>query len=150
MGEAESRGKEEEMNGFLLDTHILIWIAQNASNEVSKGFFAEVDAWSHSGKGYASPISCWEMGLLTSFGQLGLSRSIDRIWENFTRAGALKTADLSARVLLESTRLPGSLHRDPADRILAATAREYGLTLVTRDGRLLDYAKQGHLNVRKP
>jgi len=46
---------------------------------------------------------------------------------------------------MESSFLPGSLHRDPADRIIAATAREYGHTVITRDRALLDYARQGHL-----
>jgi PIN domain nuclease of toxin-antitoxin system len=42
-------------------------------------------------------------------------------------------------------RLPSQLHDDPVDRILVATARIEGLTLVTRDRALLDYATQGHL-----
>ncbi len=57
---------------------------------------------------------------------------------------------LTPRILIESTRLPGGLHLDPVDRILVATARELGLTLVTRDKLLLAYARKGHLNARKP
>lgn len=37
------------------------------------------------------------------------------------------------------------LHGDPADRIIAATARAFGQTLITRDGELLPYAKAGYL-----
>jgi PIN domain nuclease of toxin-antitoxin system len=48
-------------------------------------------------------------------------------------------------VLIAASFLPGEAPRDPADRILAATAREYGLRLVTRDQRLLEYAEQGHI-----
>ena len=49
------------------------------------------------------------------------------------------------QLLLRSSFLPGSPTGDPADRILAATAREYGFTLVTRDRALLAYGEQGHI-----
>jgi len=45
--------------------------------------------------------------------------------------------------------VPGNMHRDPSDRILVATAREHGLTLLTRDRDLLAYRRKGHLNVLK-
>ena len=57
----------------------------------------------------------------------------------------MELAELSPQILIASSFLPGDPPGDPADRILAATAREYGYTLVTRDRPLLDYAKQGHL-----
>jgi PIN domain nuclease of toxin-antitoxin system len=47
---------------------------------------------------------------------------------------------------MESSFLPGSIHNDPADRIIAATAREYGFTVMTRDRALLAYAAEGHLS----
>lgn len=52
---------------------------------------------------------------------------------------------LSPEVLIESSFLPGMLHRDPADRILIATARTYDLTLVTRDRTILEYSREGHV-----
>jgi len=50
-------------------------------------------------------------------------------------------------LLIESSFLPGRPPRDPADRIIAATARDLGATLITRDHRLLEYAEQGHMKV---
>jgi PIN domain nuclease of toxin-antitoxin system len=47
---------------------------------------------------------------------------------------------------MESSFLPGKFPKDPADRIIAATAREHGYTVVTRDRALLDYAEQGYLS----
>jgi PIN domain nuclease of toxin-antitoxin system len=55
-------------------------------------------------------------------------------------------AELSAKILMESSFLPGDLHFDPADRIISATAREFGFAVMTRDRALLDYAKQGYLS----
>lgn len=63
--------------------------------------------------------------------------------------GGLRLIALAPQILIESTRLPGRIHGDPSDRILAATAREHGLVLLTRDRLLLDYAKQGHVNARR-
>jgi PIN domain nuclease of toxin-antitoxin system len=55
-------------------------------------------------------------------------------------------ADMSPDVLIASSFLPGKPPRDPADRILAATARDYGATLITRDRALLDYGAQGYIS----
>ncbi len=57
-------------------------------------------------------------------------------------------ADSAVRIALRSQRssLPGNFHRDPADRLLIATARELKVPLVTRDRRILDYAAQGHVD----
>jgi PIN domain nuclease of toxin-antitoxin system len=54
---------------------------------------------------------------------------------------------VSAAIAIESTRLPGNPHRDPADRMLIATARLSGAALVTCDARLVAYAKDGHVKV---
>jgi PIN domain nuclease of toxin-antitoxin system len=54
-------------------------------------------------------------------------------------------ADMSPQLLIASSFLPGAPPRDPADRIMAATAREYGYRLMTRDRHLLTYAEQGHI-----
>jgi PIN domain nuclease of toxin-antitoxin system len=46
---------------------------------------------------------------------------------------------LTPRIAVESTQLPGSFHRDPADQIIVATARVYDCSLLTADGKILDY-----------
>ena len=48
-------------------------------------------------------------------------------------------------LLIASTQLPGTPPNDPADRIIAATARERGLRVMTRDSKLLAYGEAGHL-----
>ncbi len=142
--------KEEKVNGYLLDTHVWLWIMGEVRDHVSDHFFAEVEDWQRRQLAYLSPFSCWEIGLLVAANQYRLDRPIETAWEQDTTADSFRIADLTAFILTESTRLPGDLHRDPADRILAATARVHQLTLVTRDKRLLDYAKKGHIKARKP
>ena len=147
---ASKESQEEKVNGYLLDTHVWLWTMRTARDHVSSHFFDDVEQWQRSGLVYLSPITCWEVGLLVSANQIELDQSIEALWERDTNPGSFRIADLTARILIESTQLPGELHRDPADRILAATARVSGLTLVTRDKKLLDYAKQGHIKARKP
>jgi PIN domain nuclease of toxin-antitoxin system len=47
---------------------------------------------------------------------------------------------------IEAAFLPGEPHRDPADRLLIATARQLRATLITRDELILAYARQGHVD----
>ncbi len=62
-------------------------------------------------------------------------------------APAMALLPLSPEVTIESSRLPGIFHGDPADRILAATSRIYDAILVTQDSKLLDYGKEHYLSV---
>jgi PIN domain nuclease of toxin-antitoxin system len=59
----------------------------------------------------------------------------------------IRQADMSPDLLIASSFLPGRPPNDPADRIIAATAREYGAQLLTRDRALIAYGEQGHIRV---
>jgi PIN domain nuclease of toxin-antitoxin system len=62
-------------------------------------------------------------------------------------APGLSLVPLLPEIAIESSRLPGSFHGDPADRILVATARKLGAHLVTDDSKIKDYAQEGNLRV---
>lgn len=93
-----------------------------------------------------SPISAWELGLLSSKDRLPTRRAPLALFGEVVATKGIRVEPLSPEVLIESSFLPGTLHRDPADRILVATARAHDLTLVTRDVAILDYARQGHVS----
>ncbi len=59
----------------------------------------------------------------------------------------ISVVPLAPEVAVASTRLPGELHRDPADRMIVATARVLGAVLITADQALLDYGSHGHVRV---
>lgn len=94
---------------------------------------------------YISPISGWEIGLLVAGRRLSLPMSADAWFERILGRPEMRVAEMSIHTLLVSSFLPGIPPRDPADRILAATAREHGFCLMTRDKKLLKYAEQGHV-----
>jgi PIN domain nuclease of toxin-antitoxin system len=129
---------------LLLDTCAAIWLtnADPISDEASDALQQTRD----SGESvYVSPITAWEMGLLAARGRVNLLMTPQRWFERLLEAPGLRLSEMTPNVLIASSLLPGKLPGDPADRIIAATAREYGYKLVTRDRPLLEYAKQGHI-----
>ena len=85
--------------------------------------------------------------MLASRGRLRLLIRPDRWFANLFEVPGVKLADMSPDLLIASSYLPGAPPRDPFDRIIAATARDLGATLITRDRALLEYGEQGHVNV---
>lgn len=83
--------------------------------------------------------------MLASRGRLNLPVSPVRWFDIVRDTPGVTLADMSPEVLIASSFLPDARLRDPADRIIAATAREYGFTLLTRDKQLLAYADKGHI-----
>ena len=137
------------MNGFLLDTHVWLWIQLGETAKLDPNLLAEVEERQRRRELYISAISILEIARLVSLQQYSLAGSIDDFVSEAIADDGFILHELSPRVLIESTRLPGDLHRDPCDQILIATAREHNLTLITHDKNILRYAKQGHLDVRK-
>lgn len=129
---------------LLLDTCAAIWLSNDES--ISADALDALRLAREAGEPiYVSPITAWEIGLLAARGRMNLLMAPERWFERLMEAPGLRLADISATVLVASCFLPGTPPSDPADRILAATAREYGYTLVTRDRPLLEYAEQGNL-----
>ena len=137
------------MNGFLLDTHYWLWFQMGNAERLNLQGRHELLEMQRFGELYLSDVSVWEVARLAADGHIDLRMSVDEFLKEAVRDGGLTLLPLSTRILIESTRLPGGLHRDPSDRLLAATAREHGLTLVTRDKDLLEYGRKGYLKVRK-
>ena len=84
---------------------------------------------------------------LAAKGKIALAMSPAVWFERFCDLPGVTLAEMPPSVLIASTGLPGAPPADPADRILLATVREFGYTLVTRDARLLEYGEQGHARV---
>lgn len=129
---------------LLLDTCAVIWVAEDQPISEAAGL-ALNQAHAADQFVYISPISAWEIGLLVARGRLTMIIKPQLWFERLLDLPNVRLADLSPDLLISSSFLPGEPPRDPADRIMAATAREHGYTLMTRDRLLLDYAEQGHI-----
>lgn len=134
------------MQPILLDTCALIWIVENES--IAPEAVALLNAANDAGAmTYVSPISAWEVGLLVARQRLRLLITPQSWFRRVLEAPNVRLAPMPADLLIESSFLPGTSPCDPADRIIAATARDHGCTLLTRDRELIDYAEQGHIRV---
>jgi len=132
------------MQPLLWDTCAAIWVYEQAPlAELAKHAMAA--AYRQGVPTYISPISAWEIGMLASRGRLQLLIRPERWFANLFEVPGVRLADMSPDLLIASSYLPGEPPNDPFDRIIAATVRDLGATLITRDRALLDYAEQGHL-----
>ena len=134
------------MQPILLDTCAIIWIGEEeriepaATDALNAAYAAGVPT-------YVSPISAWEVGMLVARERLKLLITPERWFERLVKLPGMRLTEMRPNVLIASSFLPGTAPRDPADRIIAATARDFGCTLMTRDRALLDYGEQGHVKV---
>jgi PIN domain nuclease of toxin-antitoxin system len=131
---------------ILLDTCAAIWLAEDAplAQSALDLLAAAADAEQST---YVSPITAWEIGLLAARARLKLLITPQRWFQRLLEVPGVRLADMSPELLIASSFLPGEPPRGPADRIIVATARDYGATLMTRDRALLEYGEQGHVRV---
>lgn len=134
------------MTVYLLDTCAAIWIANGDSlRGPAVGALREA---STDGDALAvSPMTAWEIAMLVAKGKIALSLDPAVWFERFLSLPGVTLAAMPPAVLIASCALPGAPPADPVDRILAATARASGYTLVTRDRHLLAYGGQGHMQI---
>jgi len=134
-----------EMPPLLLDTHAAIWIAED--QPIAAAAVEAIDAAYRAGSTvFVSGITAWEIGLLVSRNRLSLVARPERWFQRLLAIPGVRLADLSPDILIASSFLPGTPPRDPADRIILATARDLGATLITRDRLLLKYGEDGQVS----
>lgn len=134
------------MTPLLLDTHIWIWLVF-AEPYIKSPVLQALELSAASNLLWVSPISMWEIALKNSRGKLDLDRPVREWLIHAATLPGLQLAPITPSIAAECAELPPAFHGDPADRILAATARSEGLTLVTHDKALIHLAKQGYFKV---
>ena len=132
------------MTPLVLDTHVLIWLLRDAER-ISESVFAQIQHAADENSIIISAITPWEIALLVSKKRLHLDEDVQLWIDKALALPGIRLYPLTPAIAVLSTRLPGEMHPDPADRILAATALHLKATLVTADEQLLRYATSGHL-----
>ena len=122
---------------IVLDTHAWIWWVDGDERLT----LAQRDAIAAEEANLigVSAISCWEVAKLVELGRVALSCSLEEWLDQALSYPGVQLIALTPEIVIESTRLPGDFHRDPADQIIVATARVYGCSLVTSDEKILKY-----------
>jgi PIN domain nuclease of toxin-antitoxin system len=118
---------------ILLDTHALFW-AVAESKRLSKAASAAIlKAQTDDGVAIAA-ISLWELAMLLSRGRIQAYGTIDASVRLLTEGVVIKP--ISPEITAIAVQFPPDFPQDPADRLIAATAKSEGLALVTRDEKL--------------
>ena len=121
---------------IVLDTHALLWWAldpDQLSPEATK-----IVAQMEERGGFASSISIWELGVKVQRGKLDLGISIDEFARRVEHAGVVALLPVDTTIWLASLALRWS-HRDPADRVIVATALARGVPILTKDSAIRDF-----------
>jgi PIN domain nuclease of toxin-antitoxin system len=124
---------------YLLDTHVLLWWHERPTRLPNT--FRRLITQAHAGSPLlVSEISLWEVATLVELKRIRLSMGVSTWLQRATAAPLVERVGITPDIAAEVAALPASFHRDPADRLLVATARVLGVTLLTEDTRILDAA----------
>ncbi len=122
---------------IMLDTHAWVWwtidparLSETQRREIVSNEDDQIGV---------SAISCWEVAKLCEYRRLELPVELSEWFHGALRYPGVSLLDLTPEIAVESTRLPGNFHRDPADQIIVATARVNRCPLVTSDDKIVSY-----------
>jgi PIN domain nuclease of toxin-antitoxin system len=133
---------------YILDTHVWVWLI-NGDKRLKPDLVKSITKAAQQNELYISAISVWEVCMLESKNRIVFSCPLSEWISRATSASGLTTVGLSNDISIESTRLPGLFHGDPADRIICASARSLNACLFTADTQIINYSKGNYLKVKK-
>jgi len=121
---------------ILLDTHSLLWWALDPDRLSRSG--KEAVQVMEEGGGYASAISVWELGIKVQRGQLELPISVDELARRVEGGGVVELVPVDTTTWLRTLSLDWE-HRDPADRVIVATAQLKQVPILTKDRTMHEF-----------
>jgi len=129
-------------DALLLDTHIVLWLG-TGDTRLRRETRDLIDAcWTGRGTIYISAVTAWEIALLVHSGRLELDLPAAAWMTRFLARPGVIAVPLNMKAATGAYALDGLDHRDPADRMLIATAVDLGCPLVTYDERTIAFGEQ--------
>ena len=130
------------MTDVLLDTHIALWLDSGGERLRPATRALIDDCWQNGGTIFLSAVTAWEIALLVDTGRIDLDLPVEAWVERFHDRPGIEAVPLGHRTACRSYQLHHLAHRDPADRLLIATAIELACPLVTYDERIERFGKK--------
>ena len=124
---------------IVLDTHAVVWWAGGDAALSATARQAIAATQQEGGAILISAITAWEIAMLIERGRLVLSMDLDEWLTAVQGLDGVRLVPLSPRVAIQSVRLPGDFHKDPADRMIVALSRDTNAPLVTADTKIHAY-----------
>jgi len=121
---------------ILLDTHVLVWMVSDSSR-LSRSATRELRKAEQNGELAIASITLWELALLYQGGRLRTSGSIESSIRMILEKSRVQVIEISPEIAALTAAFPDSYPKDPADRLIGATARAHGFTVITQDERIL-------------
>ncbi len=119
---------------ILLDTHVVIWLAQDYQR-ISPAARAAIEDTRDEDRGVAvADITLVEIARLASHGRVNLIPNAETVLSEVEHRFVI--LPITSKIALQAFALPANYPKDPVDRILGATALVEGLTLVTADAKI--------------
>lgn len=141
--------KSPQQQKLLLDTHVWIWLMEG-EKKLTTAFQKAASFQSERGGLFVSAISVWEVGMLAQRKKLELEIDVMDWVERALEPSGVQLIPLTPEISIQSSRLPGEFHKDPADRLIVATAHLQHVLLVTHDQGILKYGKEQFVSVYDP
>ena len=124
---------------IILDTHIGVWWSDEITRLSTAQRNAISDERSQQGTIGVSAVSCWEVALLAERGRVTLDLDALQWLNRLLAYPGVQLLPITPEIAVSAYSLPDPFHRDPADRLLVATAIEWECPLLTDDRQILDY-----------
>ncbi len=123
---------------ILLDTHIWWWSLTEPEN-LSKTAIKTIKQTKTDHRMIAS-VSIWEFAMMVAKKRISLKIPVAKWLSRALKETGLGVIETSPEIAIDACNLPGKFHKDPADRLIVATARVNNLRLLTKDQKMLEYS----------
>lgn len=121
------------------NTLAMLWWANGERAQLSAAAASTIDAEMDGDQILVSSMSSWELAMLVERGRVAPSMDIASWLDTLSRIDAVRMVPVDSEIAVKSVQLPGDFHKDPADRIIVATARKFAAPLVSADEKIRSY-----------
>jgi PIN domain nuclease of toxin-antitoxin system len=134
---------------LVLDTHVWVWSVDGDTRRIGRRSRRTLTRAEIADRIRVSPVSVFEVTALCTAGRLRLSIPVERWVRDALGAAGVRVAELTPSIAVDAGTIPHGALADPIDRLLVATVRQLGATLLTADARILSYARDtGNVRVQ--